>query len=200
MDALQFFLLRYEALHAPTGTVSIENLLTGLSEAQLRCRPHPELNSIAWIVWHIARTEDLGIQRLVGHHPQIFDREAWMARLNVPLRHVGTSMTDEEVSALRAQIDLAALGAYWAAVGRGTVDVVKALHPASLDEVIDAAYLHQVFFDEGVFGPHANVDAIETNYQGKNTGWVLAHLGLTHNYEHVAEALVIRGLLGLRRM
>ena len=197
MDALQFFLLRHEPLHATTAAQSIDNLFSTLSEAQLRQRPRPDLNSIAWIVWHMARAEDLGVQRLVGHRPQIFDQEEWMARLRVPLRHCGTSMTDDEVTDLSARLDLPALRAYWAAVGRGTLAVVRTLHSDELDEVIDPAFLHQVIVDEGVFGP--NTDFVESFYQGNNKGWFLAHLGLTHNYEHAAEALVIRGLLGFRR-
>jgi hypothetical protein len=197
MDALQFFLLRYEPLHVTTGVQSIDNLFSTLSDAQLRQRPRPDLNSIAWIVWHMARCEDFGLQRLVAQRPQIFDQEDWMTRLNVPLRHCGTSMTDDEVTALSTRIDLAALRAYWAAVGHGTLAVVRTLHPEALDEVIDPAFLHQVIVDEGVFGP--NTDFVESVYQGHNKGWFLAHLGLTHNYEHAAEALVIRGLLGFRR-
>jgi hypothetical protein len=40
---------------------------------------------------------------------------------------------------------------------------------------------------------------MEPAYQGKAKGWFLGHLGLTHNYEHSAEACVISGLLGFRR-
>jgi len=197
VDALQFFLLRYEALRLNTAQQSMTNLLSSLSEAQLRHRPRPDLNSIAWIVWHMARAEDFGVQRLVGHRPQIFDHEGWMTRLNVPLRHCGTAMTDEEVSDLSPCIDLAALRDYWTAVGHGTLAVVRTLHPDELDEVIDPAFLHHVIVDEGVFGP--NTEFVEPFYRGNNKGWFLAHLGLTHNYEHAAEALVIRGLLGFRR-
>lgn len=197
MDALQFFLQRHEALRSHTAQQSMTNLLSSLSEAQLRHRPRPDLNSIAWIIWHMARAEDFGVQRFVGHRPQIFDQEAWMTRLNVPLRHCGTAMTDEEVSELSARIDLAALRDYWTAVGRGTYEVVQALRPEALDEVIEPAYLHQVLFEEGVAGPNASF--MERAYQGQKKAYFLAHLGLTHSFEHVAEALVIRGLLGMRR-
>jgi len=40
---------------------------------------------------------------------------------------------------------------------------------------------------------------MEQTYQGRKKAYFLAHLGLTHNFEHAAEALVIRGLLGMRR-
>src|SRR5215510_4235792 len=94
MDALQFFLLRHEALRSTTAQQSIDILFSQLSEAQLRHRPRPDLNSIAWIVWHMARCEDFGVQRLVGYRPQIFDQQGWMARLHVPLRDSGTCMTE----------------------------------------------------------------------------------------------------------
>jgi len=200
MDALQFFLLRYEALRATTGQQSVDTLLSQLSETQLRHRPRPDLNSIAWIVWHMARSEDFGVQRFVGDRPQIFEQQGWMARLNVPLRDCGTGMTDDEVTDLSARVDVAALRAYWTAVGAGTLTVVHTLHPEELDEVIDSTYLYQTIADEGLFRPRSpDQPRPGTNYQGRNKGWFLGHLGLTHNYEHVAEALVVRGLQGLRR-
>ena len=119
MDALQFFLLRYEALRSTTAQQSVDALLSQLSEAQLRHRPQPDLNSIAWIVWHMARCEDFGVQRLVGYRLQIFDQQEWMVRLNIPLRDCGTGMTDDEVTDLSARVDLVALRAYWTAVGEG---------------------------------------------------------------------------------
>jgi hypothetical protein len=198
MDALQLFLLRHEApLHSTTAPLSIDSLFSTLSDAQLRHRPRPDLNAIAWIVWHMARAEDFGVQRFVAHRPQLFDSGGWMARLNVPLRHCGTGMTDDEVSDLSARVDLSALRAYWAAVGRGTREVVHALRPEALDEGIEPAYVHQVLFDEGVAGPNAAF--MEQAYHGRTKAWFLVHLGLTHNYEHSAEAFVISGLLGFRR-
>jgi len=104
MDALQFFLLRHEALRSTTAQQSVDILFSQLSEAQLRHRPRPDLNSIAWIVWHMARCEDFGVQRLVGYRPQIFDQQEWMARLNVPLRDCGTCMTDDEGADLSTSV------------------------------------------------------------------------------------------------
>jgi hypothetical protein len=194
-------LLRHEALRSTTAQQSVDIPFSQLSEAQLRHRPRPDLNSIAWIVWHMARCEDFGVQRLVGYRPQIFDQQRWMARLNVPLRDCGTGMTGDEVTDLSTRVDLAALRAYWTAVGEGTRAVVHTLRPEELDEVIDPTYLHQVIVEEGVFRLRSeDLPRPGANYQGRNKGWLLGHLGLTHNYEHVAEALVIRGLQGRRRL
>ncbi len=40
-------------------------------------RPVDGVNPIAWIVWHIARGEDIGVSRFVGHRPQLFFEEGW---------------------------------------------------------------------------------------------------------------------------
>jgi DinB superfamily len=60
MDAGQFFRLRYEPLHESM----TDRLLADLSDAQLRARPHGQ-NSIVWLLWHVARAEDIGINH--GH-------------------------------------------------------------------------------------------------------------------------------------
>jgi DinB superfamily len=75
MDAVQFFLRRYEPVHR----VVTEGLLGELDETQIRHRPVEGVNSIAWIVWHIARAEDLGVSRFIAHRPQLYS-EAMVTR------------------------------------------------------------------------------------------------------------------------
>jgi hypothetical protein len=53
MDALDFFRVRYEQFHRPMW----DELTTGLSGRELRGRPHPKANIIAWLFWNIARVE-----------------------------------------------------------------------------------------------------------------------------------------------
>jgi Protein of unknown function (DUF664) len=53
--------LQHERLHRQVE----HNFLQRLSDAQLRLRPHG-LNSIAWLVWHMARCEDTLSLVLVG--------------------------------------------------------------------------------------------------------------------------------------
>ena len=61
MDGLDFFLLRYEQIHRQIPA----ELLDGLPEGQVRGRAHPGVNTIAWLVWHMARIEDVGANRFV---------------------------------------------------------------------------------------------------------------------------------------
>lgn len=43
-----------------------------LSEQQMRWKPHPQRNSIAWQLWHIAEVEDNWIRDLVTNEPLRF--------------------------------------------------------------------------------------------------------------------------------
>ncbi len=193
MDALQFFLTRHENLHGRHA----DRLAEGLTDEQIRMRPRGDVNSIAWLIWHMARCEDVGMNRFVVDRSQVLDEEGWLPRLGVSLRQYGTGMTDDEVGDFSIRVDVGALRAYWAAVGRRTTEVVGSLHPDALDEVVDQSHLRRVLIDEQVLGPNAGW--VEEFYTAKTRAWFLGHLGLTHNYSHCGEAFLVRGLLGFRR-
>ena len=48
-----------------------------LTDDQMRLRPQPHMNPIAWLLWHIARCEDLGVNRLIANRPDVLDGEGW---------------------------------------------------------------------------------------------------------------------------
>jgi len=76
MDAIQMFLDSNQRIHSD----AVPRLLEQLSELQVRSRPSPSVNSVAWIIWHMARTEDFGINRFVTDREQVLS-EAWLQRL-----------------------------------------------------------------------------------------------------------------------
>jgi hypothetical protein len=192
MDALEFFLLRYDSLHGRNET----NLVAGLTDDQLRSSPQPGINSIIWLLWHMTRCEDVGVNRLVADRPQVLDGDGWMDYLGVSLRDIGTGMADEEVASFSSGVDVPALLAYRAAVGQRTLDVVGALDSRVLTQPLDRMHLRHIIA-EGVLGP--NAAWVEEFWQDKTRGWCLAQLGLTHNHSHFGEAFLVRGLLGYRR-
>jgi hypothetical protein len=191
VDALEFFLIKYESLHGEQDN----QLLSGLTDAQVRSTPYPGVNTLAWYLWHTTRCEDIGVNRLVVDRSQILFEEGWPGRLDVSLKDIGTGMADDEVTDFSARVDLEALRAYRAAVGRRTLDVVRTLHPSDLDQVLDPAQLRRVI-EEGALGE--NADWVREYWQGKTRGWCLAQLGLTHNFSHFGQANLVRGMLGLR--
>jgi hypothetical protein len=145
MDLADFFLERHTLLH---GTMTDNQLLGGMTDYELRARPHG-VNSIVWLLWHVARCEDGGINFFVAERQQVLEREAWTDRMNVPLRHKGTAMTSNEVDELSARIDVAALRAYWEAVGANTRSVVSALTAGRLDEIVSVEVRLRVLMEEG---------------------------------------------------
>jgi len=85
---------------------------------------------------HIARVE-------------VMDGGDWATRMSVTRRDVGTGMTDVEVDALSAAIDLAGLREYWDAVIDRTLAVVDTLAGEELDTVVPADRVRRVANEEG---------------------------------------------------
>jgi len=63
MDARALFLDQHAAVHsAAVGgnkMSAAERTFAGLSDDQMRVRPREDLNSLAWLMFHIARAEDI---------------------------------------------------------------------------------------------------------------------------------------------
>jgi DinB superfamily len=190
MDALQFFLPFHEAMHT-----QIVDRFSQLTDAQMRFRPHPQLNSIAWLLWHMARSEDMAVNRLIANRPDVLHGEGWVPRLHLPRRDMGTGMTDEEVAEFSAGVDIAALRGYSDAVGRRTQEVVRGLRAEELDDVPDPAHIHRVLEEEEVMGP--NAAWLEALYVGKNKGWLLLQIALSHPRGHLGQATLVRKIQGL---
>src|SRR5262245_23852850 len=108
MELLHFLLDQHAHSHAAALTNAPEPMLTdqilaGLTGDQLRARPAPGLNSIAWLLWHIARSEDVMVGVLLTDRGQLLDEGDWFARLNTTYRDMGTGMDDAGVTAVSAQ-------------------------------------------------------------------------------------------------
>lgn len=189
MELAEVFLASYASLRRWMREID------ALPEAHWRTRPHG-LNSIAWLVWHVARVEDSGLNRLVFDRPQVLDDPdgCWTERMKVPLRHHGTTMTSAEVDDLTARMDLPALRGYAEAVAARTRDLVGALDPASLDDQVEPSHLRRVLFDEGMLRPDP-LWKEPLPYSGDAKGLLLLHFGLTHGYGHLYDIWTIRGLL-----
>ena len=74
--AMPLFLAQHAATHCAeisgAGDWSLhDEVMTGLSDAQIRKVPRPGQNSIAWLLWHITRIEDMSINTLTLEQPQV---------------------------------------------------------------------------------------------------------------------------------
>lgn len=199
MDTVSFFLSQHSGVHSAEvagGTPFTNRIFAGLTDDQMRARPGQGLNSLVWLLWHMARTEDVAVNLVVTDGRQVLD-DAWVRRLNVPWRHIGTGMTDKEVSELTACADIAEVRAYRDAVGLRTREVVRALVPAAWDKTVglaDTARAAAV----GAFRPNTGwVEGVGYRaWQGHSRGVQLAGSALRHNAMHLGEALTVRSQAG----
>lgn len=191
MKISPLFLQRYDPLH----NVYLAGYWTQVTHEQMRQRPHPRVNSIAWNLWHIARVEDAGLNRFVTDGSQVFDDGNWMQRLNLPWRHHGTNMTFAEVDELDQRMDLSALQEYSQAVQDRTRSIIESLDMVDLDATMDEERLKQIMATEGL--AHSQAEGFVKNYLGWSKGKCLMSFGLTHSWQHVGEMEVIASLLGV---
>ena len=194
MDALDFFLVRYDQTHR----VLTDPAIKQLDDGQWRRRPHPGVNTVAWLLWHMARVEDVGVNRFAADRPQVLE-DGWLTRLGVGRRDVGTGMSDAEVDDFSARVDLEGLRGYWDAVCRRTPDVVASLRGADLDAVVPRERVERVAADEAAVAPGAEW-LTEFWAGGRTRAWVLAQTPLLHPYGHYYEARAVAGLWGARSL
>ena len=197
MNLLNFVLEQHAHSHAASLTGATEPMLSdqvlaGLNEEQLRLRPAPGLNSIAWLLWHIARSEDVMVGVLLTERGQVLDEGGWLSRLNVAQRDMGTGMDEAGVSLISAELDIDALLAYRLAVGVRTREVVPTLHSATWDDTIDPARLLAArAFPDRADGEHR----VATYWQNRTRRYILTTSITTHSYQHLGEANAIKSLI-----
>ena len=198
VDLVSFFHLLHGRVHSSkvSSVATLADLVFGaLTDEQMRVRPGKRLNSLVWLVWHMARVEDVCVNLVIVDGRQIFE-DTWGRRLGVRRWDIGTGMTDEEVEAMSAAIDLPNLRGYRAAVGRRTQDVARELPDAEWDQTVDAAIVREAAA-QGAFTPAS--EWVARFWEGKSKGWFLYWLGVGHNYLHLGHAGWVKEMLLSKR-
>jgi len=196
MDARDLFLSQHTFIHsAAVGgnkMSAAERTFSGLTDEQMRVRPREDLNSLAWLLWHIARVEDAMVNRVLAGRPQVLD-DAWMKRLAISRRDFGTGMTSAEVTELTRQIDVGALREYRDAVGHRTREIVGAFRPDDWEGTVQAAGLERAAAEQA-FG--ARTEGMVTAFSGRPRAMVLSGIALFHPSGHLGEAITVRSAGG----
>lgn len=115
------------------------SVLDGLDADQLVHRPGGDGNSIAWLVWHLARVQDDHVADAVGIE-QVWTAQDFVGRFGLPfdVAATGYGQNSEQVGKVRVAGDL--LAAYLSAVHEQTRGYLAGLGPDDLDRIVDDSW------------------------------------------------------------
>ena len=152
-NARELFLEIHAALHLScvSGTCLNETdlLLNDLKPEEYTVMPSSKDETIAWVIWHIARIEDLTMGILVAGADQIFDKN-WKDRIKAPATDTGNAMSDEEIMCLSHTADIEELLNYRNAVGKRTREIAAGLTSEDMKRKVSASGLSKILSEGGV--------------------------------------------------
>jgi hypothetical protein len=153
----------------------LDGSLSGLTSEQLHAVPgsNPKANTIAWVVWHVVRTEDNVVRFVLqNRRPPVWTEGGYADKLGLPPVAQGTGMSSEDAHALRIK-DVPLFQEYMKKVWASTDEYLSTVDPASLDAVVTVK-------------PLGDMPKIR----------VLAQVCSSHCYQHFGELELLRTLVG----
>ena len=117
----------------------VHAVLADATEAALTYRTDPEANTVAWLVWHLARVQDAQVAPL-GDGEQVWTAGGWADRFALPFdaSATGYAHSAAEVGAVRTDARL--LLGYFDAVHARTLAYLRTLTEADLERVVDTRW------------------------------------------------------------
>lgn len=119
----------------------VHSVLVGAGPGILEYRPDREANTVAWLVWHIARIQDAQIAPLIGEDEEdVWTADGWYERFALPFhrRATGYGHSADDVAAVRASAEL--LRGYFDAVHARTLEYLPTLEEADYALIVDRAW------------------------------------------------------------
>jgi hypothetical protein len=166
-----------------------DEVLDDMPEAHIRRVLPGSEHSVAWLIWHMARCEDITLNLLVAGTPQVLHAGGWLKQLKITVCDTGNAMNRTSLAEFSAAIDLDALRSYRLAVGRRTRDIVKQLRPADLKRKVESARMQQVLREGAVVEAARGI----ADYWSKRTVAGLLLMPATrHSLIHLNEALRLK--------
>jgi len=169
MGTLEYFHSAAQELHE-----NLKESLKGLTDEQLHFRPMGKGNHIAFILWHLVRTEDSVINFLLQKKQPVWNAEGWDKKFGMDARAQGTGMTPEQAAAIKISAPEEFLK-YTEKVFRATEAFLGGIKEEDLAEVRDLPVLGK-----------------------RNLYQVIGGITLQHGAEHLGEIWYIKGLQGLK--
>lgn len=121
----------------------VDKLFNDLNKNEYAIMPTKKDETIAWVLWHITRIEDLTTNMLIAKENQIFD-QTWQRRLNVFITDTGNALDDDEIMYLSKNINIDELICYRNTVSKNTREIVKNLTNDDMKRKIDLNDLNRI--------------------------------------------------------
>lgn len=114
----------------------VHGVLDGLGERELTARLGPEANTIAWLVWHLARVEDAQVADLAGTE-QVWHAQGFADRFALPFDRGATGYGQSPEQVAQVRTDASLLAEYADATRAATDAYLATLEDADLARVVD---------------------------------------------------------------
>ena len=193
-QAVDLFLSQHTIVHAAQvsqkGLWSIEDeVWEGLSDAMVRRVPSGFPHSIAWMLWHTARCEDIAFNLLVAGGDQVLIRGGWREKMNIEVRDTGNTMSEEVLARFNANIFISALREYRMEVARRTREIVQALQPGGFQQKVLPERAARII-PEGAVVEQARW--LADYWASRTIGGLMLMPGTRHHMTHLNEALRVK--------
>jgi Protein of unknown function (DUF664) len=118
----------------------VHRVVDGLTPEQLALRLDPEVNSIAWLVWHLIRIQDDHLADAFQAE-QVWTAGGWMERFGLPFdpKDTGFGHQAEDVAAVQVASGALLVG-YYDTVHQQTLGFVGQFTDADLGHVVDRSW------------------------------------------------------------
>jgi hypothetical protein len=150
----------------------LRRTLDGLTLEELHHQPRADANSIAWLVWHLTRVQDVSLSG-ISDQEQLWISQGWHAKFGMPAdpKQDGFGHTPEDVAAFRVASGQTLLD-YHESVLERSKNHVAGLTPEALDRELN-----------------------EPQWQPLPTVGVRLVSVLSDNLQHAGQAAYLRGLI-----
>jgi hypothetical protein len=123
--------------HLVHHTVIDGEVLGRVNPSDLTKRPEGAANSIAWLLWHTARCEDVVVNGILRGERQVLQTGGFIGRAGLGDLRIGAGLGDEEVAGFGERVDVEAVLEYRSAVRGATASWLKTGDLSVLDEKPD---------------------------------------------------------------
>lgn len=110
----------------------LERSLDGLTPEELAWCPNKDANANGFSFWHLSRAEDVWVSGFALQQPNVFERDDWAEKWNIPAQDTGFGYSREQLASF-PNIPLDELWKYHRAVRQQSLDYLKTLSPRDFD-------------------------------------------------------------------